>query len=199
MEQVALILLHGNDGGLLEELITFSLVCMQICPWGSTDHPPWWKTSWPSFVPLSAHRCCASTICLHSDGDKDRRTMKAGYQVAVLLALLSLLNFCWWQSLTWSLIFSSYDWSGSKNRGLYFGEACTPVMYFWLHRCKALINSAGMLLYFISFFWYGLKKCTDWNNINAASFLRLRHHHSCSLWTSESRLNYASSMCHATN
>ena len=92
------------------------------------------KTSWPSFVPLSAHRCCASTICLHSDGDKDRRTMKAGYQVAVLLALLSLLNFCWWQSLTWSLIFSSYDWSRSKKRGHCFGELCTPLMYLWLHR-----------------------------------------------------------------
>ena len=123
------------------------------------------KTSWPSFVPLSAHRCCASTICLHSDGDKDRRTMKARYQVAVLLALLSLLNFCWWQSLTWSLIFSSYDWSMSKKRGHCFGELCTPLMYCGCTGCKALINWAGMLLYFLFYSWFGQKRCPDWNSI----------------------------------
>ena len=108
-------------------------------------------------------------------------TMKAGYQVAVLLALLSLLNFCWWQSLTWSLIFSSYDWSRSKKRGHCFGELCTPLMYCGCTGCKALINWAGMLLYFLSYSWFGHKRCPDWNNIIAASFLRLRHHHSCSL------------------
>jgi len=111
--------------------------------------------------------------------------MKAGYQVAVLLALLSLLNFCWWQSLTWSLIFSSYDWSRSKKRGHCFGELCTPLMYCGCTGCKALINWAGMLLYFLSYSWFGHKRCPDWNNIIAASFLRLRHRQSCSLWRTE--------------
>ena len=92
------------------------------------------KTSWPSFVPLSAHRCCASTICLHSDGDKDRRHHESwisscssiGPPFAAQFLLVAIVNLISYLQLL-RLV------QVKEERPLFWGTVYT-IDVLWLHR-----------------------------------------------------------------